>query len=89
MRLPPADVLLAWPPANYDNPVTRGSALVVVNSAFIAITTITVILRLYTRLVVKRWFGIDDVFILVALVGTIAAMWPVRGLTYNRSSRPV
>jgi hypothetical protein len=68
MHLPPVEVLFNWPTPNYDNPVTRGNALLVVNSVFAALATITVGLRLYTRLVIKRWFGIDDVFILFALV---------------------
>ncbi|KAH7078288.1 hypothetical protein FB567DRAFT_131994 [Paraphoma chrysanthemicola] len=71
MRLPPADVILSWPPPNYDDPITRGNALVIVNSIFIVFVVITVGLRLYTRLVIKRWFGIDDVFILLALLFTI------------------
>jgi hypothetical protein len=88
MRLPPADVLLSWPPPNYENPKTRGDALLIVNSVLIGFTTITVALRLCTlrqealveprlmeqyldtRIVIKRWFGIDDVFILLALVST-------------------
>lgn len=68
MRLPPTEVLLSWPTPNYDNPITRGNALVVVNSVFIGLVIITVGLRLYTRLKIKRWFGLDDVFILLALV---------------------
>jgi len=68
MRLPPADILQKWPNPNYDNPETRGHALVVVNSIFIGLVIITVGLRLYTRIYIKRWFGIDDVFILLALV---------------------
>ena len=71
MQLPPVDVLLSWPTPNYDNPVTRGPALVIVNSIFISLATITVAARIYTRIVIKRWFGIDDVFILLALLFTI------------------
>jgi len=71
MQLPPADVLLSWPTPNYDNPVTRGPALVIVNSIFISLAVITVVARIYTRIVIKRWFGIDDVFILLALLFTI------------------
>lgn len=71
MQLPPTDVLLSWPTPNYDNPVTRGPALVIVNSIFISLATITVAARIYTRIVIKRWFGIDDVFILLALLFTI------------------
>lgn len=86
MRLPPADVLLSWPPPNYNNPVTRGDALVVINYIFAAITVITVGLRLYTRTVIKRWFGIDDVFIILALVGGRLAVCITRYLIYHRSS---
>jgi hypothetical protein len=71
MQLPPVDVLLSWPTPNYDNPVTRGPALVIVNSIFISLATITVAARIYTRIVIKRWFGIDDVFILLALLFTL------------------
>jgi hypothetical protein len=71
MRLPPTEVLLNWPTPNYDHPVTRGDALLVVNAVFIGLATITVGLRLYTRLFIKRWFGIDDVFILLALVSRL------------------
>lgn len=70
MRLPPVEVLLQWPTPNYTNPVTRGDALLIVNSILITLVIITVGLRLYTRLVIKRWFGLDDVFILLALVST-------------------
>lgn len=71
MQLPPTDVLLSWPTPNYDDPVTRGPALVIVNSIFISLATITVAARIYTRIVIKRWFGIDDVFILLALLFTL------------------
>jgi hypothetical protein len=71
MQLPPVDILLSWPTPNYDNPVTRGPALVIVNSIFISLATITVAARIYTRIVIKRWFGIDDVFILLALLFTL------------------
>lgn len=71
MRLPPYEVLLSWPTPNYENPVTRGHTLVVVNAIFLGLVIVTVGLRLYTRLVVKRWFGLDDIFILLALLFTI------------------
>ncbi|KAH6878515.1 hypothetical protein BKA58DRAFT_96979 [Alternaria rosae] len=70
MQLPPVDVLLSWPTPNYIDPETRGPALLIVNSILIALTVLTVAARLYTRLVIKRWFGIDDVFILIALLFT-------------------
>jgi hypothetical protein len=72
MRLPPTDVLLKWPIPNYEDPVTRGPGLAIVNYVLISITIIFVALRLYTRIFIKRWFGLDDVFIIVALVSTMA-----------------
>ncbi|RMZ69388.1 integral membrane [Pyrenophora seminiperda CCB06] len=71
MQLPPLDVLLSWPTPNYRNPETRGPALIIVNAIFITLVILTVSARLYTRIVIKRWFGIDDVFILLALLFTI------------------
>jgi hypothetical protein len=71
MQLPPVDVLLSWPTPNYEDPVTRGPALVIVNSIFVALAVSTVAARLYTRIVIKRWFGIDDIFILLALLFTL------------------
>jgi hypothetical protein len=70
MKLPPLDVILTWPAPDYVHPETRGPALVIVNSIFISLVFITVAARLYTRIVISNWFGIDDVFILLALVGT-------------------
>ncbi|KAF2656699.1 hypothetical protein K491DRAFT_691741 [Lophiostoma macrostomum CBS 122681] len=72
MRSIPPDVLLSWPTANYIDPVTRGPALVIVNSIFIALVVIVASLRLYTRLFIKRWFGSDDACIVLALICTIA-----------------
>ncbi|KAH6620442.1 hypothetical protein C7974DRAFT_316803 [Boeremia exigua] len=40
MKLPPIDVILTWPKPNYANPVTRGDALLIVNSIFIALVVI-------------------------------------------------
>jgi hypothetical protein len=48
MRLPPSDVLESWPTPNYQNPETRGDALLIVNSVLIGLTVITVALRLCT-----------------------------------------
>jgi hypothetical protein len=68
MMLPPPEVIASWPIPNYTDPHTRGPALLIVNLTFIAICTIMVALRMYTRVIVVRWFGWDDVFILFALV---------------------
>jgi hypothetical protein len=72
MIIPPTDVILSWPPANYDHPETRAVAFLVVNSLFLALSVAAVLLRLYARIFVVRWFGIDDVLIIVAIVFSIA-----------------
>jgi hypothetical protein len=74
MRLPPVDVILSWPTPNYEHPVTRGPALIIVNAIFISLVILTVAARLYTRLVIKRWFGWDDIFILIALASSVSIM---------------
>jgi len=71
MKLPPVEVILSWPPANYINPVTRGPALIVVNAIFLSIATIVIILRVYSRLFVRKWWGWDDVFICLAYLSTV------------------
>lgn len=68
MRSIPPNVILSWPTPNYTNPTTRGNALLIVNVAFISIAITVVGLRLYTRIWIKRWFGTDDAFIVLALV---------------------
>jgi hypothetical protein len=72
MKLPPAAVLASFPLPNYTNPKTRGESLIIVNAVFLGLTTLVVILRLFTRLVVRRWFGWDDVFIVLAFVSAFS-----------------
>jgi hypothetical protein len=71
MRTPPAEVVLAWPNPNYTDPVTRGNTLVVVNVILFSFAVLLVAARLYTRLCVKMWAGLDDVFIFLALVSPL------------------
>ena len=44
------------------------------NSVFLALVIIIVSLRLYTRMVVKRWVGSDDAFIVLALVNLLQVL---------------
>jgi hypothetical protein len=57
-----------WPTPNYINPVTRGWDLVVANFVLLAFIFIIVGLRIYTRLRISRYFGVDDILILLATV---------------------
>lgn len=67
MRLPPPSVVASWPTPNYTDPVTRGNVLLIVNIVFQGLATIAVAGRLYSRYI-KKWFGIDDVLIVLAYV---------------------
>lgn len=71
VRAIPTRVLLSWPTPNYTNPETRGNVLLIVNTVFIALTFCVVLARLYTRLFINRWFGTDDLFIVLALVSPL------------------
>jgi hypothetical protein len=57
-----------WPEPNYHDPTTKGVVPVVANMLCLALAIIFCALRLYARLAISKWFGSDDVFILVALV---------------------
>jgi len=72
MLLPPKSVQETWPAPNYINPVTRGPAVVIVNTVLITLCIIIVVLRVYVRVYIKKWFGLDDVFIIFALLTTMA-----------------
>lgn len=68
MLLPPLNVLETWPTPNYIDPITRGPGLLIVNVVFSALALTIVALRLYTRTWITRSVGVDDVFVLIALV---------------------
>ena len=70
MKLPPASVLFSFPAPNYVNPQSQGPALIIVNSIFIGLATVVFILRIVTRLFVRKWIGLDDFFIAMAWVCT-------------------
>ncbi|KAF7195570.1 hypothetical protein HII31_03164 [Pseudocercospora fuligena] len=72
MQIPPMEVLLSWPKPNYDNPTTRGEALLVLMICFSILVGLAVAGRFYSRLVVKSCSGWDDGAIIVAFFFTIA-----------------
>lgn len=78
MRNVPAEVMASWPEPNYVDPVTRGPLLFIVNSLFLFLATIAVSIRLYTRIGIRKWFGVDDWFIVFAYVsGATIAGFPM------------
>lgn len=62
------DDLLKFPPPNFVNPEVRGNGLTILNAVFLGLATIFVALRLYSRLYVRKWFGLDDVLIVLGFV---------------------
>lgn len=70
---PPIEEILSWPQPNYVDPETRGPALAAINHTFLGLCVVLVAARIYTRVRIVRWFGWDDVLIIVALVRSIAS----------------
>lgn len=68
MQLPSVSVLSSWPTSNLINPETRGPAEIITVSVLLALVTILLCIRVYTRLWVSNGFGLDDVLILLAYV---------------------
>lgn len=68
---PPMEVVFSWPKPNYINPETRGNAVVILEGVLLALCYIIVALRVYTRAIQARNFGIDDALIVFNLVSQI------------------
>lgn len=68
MRTPPPEVIASWPQPNYIDPVTRGPALVIVNFILLGLSVIAVGARLWSRLIILRSPGLDDLLITIAIV---------------------
>jgi len=72
MQLAPLSVLKSWPKPNYIDPITRGNGNVILNVALYTVLFCFIGLRIFTRAHLKRIFGADDVFILLAMIPTTA-----------------
>ncbi|KAK8165129.1 hypothetical protein BKA80DRAFT_327546 [Phyllosticta citrichinensis] len=64
----PLDEIVKWPRPNYANPPTRGDGIIVLNAVLAAISLAMLALRIYSRVFFKRWFGADDVYMIIAFV---------------------
>mgnify|MGYP000920348571 CR=1 FL=1 len=71
MQLPPPSVMANWPTPNYENPETQGLPLIIVNVIFMALISLAVPLRLYSRYVTKGRLGWDDFNMGAAYVRTV------------------
>lgn len=65
---PPAAA--TWPSSNFSNSESKGPTLVVVELLLISITYVVVLLRVYSKVYLRKAFGLDDWLILPATVGT-------------------
>jgi|SRR6266480_2195336 len=64
---PPLSISQSWPTPNYQDAVTQGTALIDLAIALYAIAFVTVVARLWARVVVTYDVGLDDVLVVVAM----------------------
>ncbi len=81
MQIPPLEVLNSWPTPNYENPVTRGNANIILNVVLYSFLIFFVGLRVFTRTRLAGTFGADDVFILLAVVSYL--LWKFRDFPFK------
>ncbi|KAF7941159.1 hypothetical protein BELL_0186g00100 [Botrytis elliptica] len=68
MQLPSPEILASWPVPNYDDPITRGYGVLTVTAILLPLVLSIIFIRLYTRLVMSKSFGLDDWLILAAVL---------------------
>lgn len=71
-RTAPIEVVLAWPTPNYDHPETRGSEVWWASGIFLLAATICVATRLFTRIFVRHYFGVDDALVVLGFICSVA-----------------
>lgn len=67
----PVSVMQSWPTPNYDDPVTRSQAALIVSIILGTVMLVVVAARLWARVFIQRSFGADDWIIVAALVSHI------------------
>ncbi|KAG8354762.1 hypothetical protein FVEN_g7154 [Fusarium venenatum] len=68
MRAPPLDVVLSWPPPDYDAPFKNAPAGISISVFLMVIVTAILGIRIYTRKYITRGFGPDDILIIFAYI---------------------
>lgn len=88
MQLPSPEILASWPVPDYDSPITRGYGVIIVTSILLPLVLSIIFIRLYTRLVMSKTFGLDDWLILAAMLPSttfaILAILAERKFHFNR-----
>lgn len=75
---PSADVISAWPKANYIDPETKGNELLVVTIIFTTLSTAAVLARLWVRVKYQKEIRADDVMLVVCMVSTFLLTFYLR-----------
>lgn len=78
MYFNPLAVASHWPVPNYADPVTRGPELWILTAIFLFAATCCVAVRLYWRIFLRRWLGLDDLLVVLALVSN-----SIRSIAYS------
>jgi hypothetical protein len=69
----PIKAMLHWPVPNWQNPKTRTNLeLYLASSILLALSVACVLARMYSRIFVRRYVGLDDMFILLAFVSYLS-----------------
>ncbi|KAI0535614.1 hypothetical protein GGR58DRAFT_529287 [Xylaria digitata] len=66
MKVPAFEVVASWPKPNYTDPESRAPIGKVIGSILLALVTIILAIRLYSRKRLTKGFGLDDTFICLA-----------------------
>lgn len=69
---PPLSVILSWPPPNYVDPISQGSALTIINIISIVLGVCVVSARIYARIVITKAPGVDDIIVGLGLAFAVA-----------------
>jgi hypothetical protein len=74
MFIDPLPYISKWAEQSQAHPTTekRGPALEIVTPIFVSAAVFCVAVRLYSRIVIRRWVGIDDLLILLALLSSLS-----------------
>lgn len=76
MRNPPASVVWSWPEPNFINPEYKSDeTLFGVCVSLLVLAAIAVALRLYVRIAILHNTGLDDWFVLAAIVSLTSVLY--------------
>ncbi len=68
---PPLSIIESWPTPNYIDPITRDSSLVVLCTVLGTFSIFFVSARLWVRFVLQHDRGVDDYFMIAAVLPTL------------------